>query len=338
MALTIKIPAKAGVSNKPHIPPKNDLISPTSKTAHSHYEHELKPFIDWISIVITPPDKDQHHIHNAFWSAVDDPELFADALSAEKKAAGSGFNKAKRLVLPSVMAPKKRPTLFIRYLKEQNRISKLRLDFVPVDLGPNGMIELHVAIHTILPDGWAYVVEHGRITRIDVAIDLPDLTMDSIQLKPKKTAHTQKWFPDGQLETIYIGKPGSNQTAIYDRSKKREKLGQDMPPCLRIERRIKPAGMKLTNLPAMKNPFTGTALLIALPGPFNPQKVNDWSMFSDSVKERGLSAALALLPKDRRAAYKTYIEAHALPAWDPLEIWERWKPMLEELKIAEPSW
>lgn len=33
-------------------------------------------------------------------------------------------------------------------------------------------------------------------------------------------------------------------------------------------------------------------------------------MFSDSVEKRGLSAALALLPKDRRAAYKKYIDAH----------------------------
>jgi hypothetical protein len=88
----------------------------------------------------------------------------------------------------------------------------------------------------------------------------------------------------------------------------------------------------------MKNPLAGTKLFVALPGPPNPAKEKEWTMFSDSVEKRGLSAALALLPKDRRAAYKKHIDAHPYPAWNPDEIWKGWQPMLDEMKIASPHW
>ncbi|WP_192357699.1 hypothetical protein [Mesorhizobium mediterraneum] len=336
--VTIKIPVKKGTPNKPHIQPKSHQTGSANQFVQPVNKHELKPFIDWISINITPHEKDQHDIHDAFWTAVSDPKLLADALSAEKKGAGIGFNVAKRVVLPSIDAEKKRPTLFVRHLKEQKRISKLLLNFVPVDLGADGMLDLHVAINMILPDGWLYAVTHGRVTRMDVAVDLPGLTMDSIHFQPQKAAYSQRLFPDGQLETIYIGKSKSAQTVIYDRSKKRAKLGQSMPQCLRIERRMKLGGMKLTNLLGMKNPFLNTKLAVALPGPPNPAKEKEWAMFGDSVKERGLPAALTLLPKDRRVAYKKHIDAHLLPIWNPEEIWKSWQPMLDELKIVSPHW
>jgi hypothetical protein len=336
MPINIKVPAKNGLSNKPHFTPKT-AYAKSSDDTQSSYKNELKPFVDWLTINITPPEEDQHDIHDAFWTAVNDKDVLDDATSAEKKGIGSGFNVAKKIVLPSV-SHEKRPILFVRYLKEQKRVTKLRLTLVPVDLSVDGMFELHVAINMVVPDGWPYVVNHGRITRIDVAVDLPGLTMDSVHFQPKKPAHTQRLFPSGQLETIYIGKPKSNQTAIYDRSKKRAAKGQEMPPCLRIERRLKPSGMKLTSLPTMKNPLDGTKLSIALPAAPNPAKEKEWSMFSDSVETRGLSAALSLLPKDRRAVYKKHIDAHLLPAWSPKEIWEGWQPMLDELKIASDAW
>ena len=127
-------------------------------------------------------------------------------------------------------------------------------------------------------------------------------------------------------------------TVIYDRTKKRVAQKQFIPQYLRIERRMKPSAMKLSSLVTMKNPFEGTKLSVALPGTPNPAKVWEWSMFSDSVEKRGLAAALALLPKDRRAAYKTHIDGHLLPAWNPEAIWSGWKPMLDELKITSSHW
>lgn len=336
--MPIFLPKKKGASNKPHITPKSGIEKPASPPAHPVYPHKLTPFIDWLTINISPPDKDQHTIHDAFWTAVKDQDVFADATSAEKKAMGFGFNVAKRVVLPTLTDEKKRPTLFVKHLKEEKRIAKLRLNLVPVDLGPEGMLDLHVAINMIVPDGWEYVVQHGRITRLDIAVDLPDLTMDSIHFQSKKPAHMVRLFPDGQLETIYIGKPKSNQIAIYDRSKKRASKNQSYPQCLRIERRLKPSGMKLPSLAGIKNSFAGIKLLIALPGPPNPTKEWEWSMFSDSIEKRGLPAALALLPKDRRAAYKKHIDAHLLPAWSAEAIWSGWGPMLDELKIAKAHW
>lgn len=246
---------------------------------------------------------------------------------------------AKRVVIPSVDDPKKRPTLFLRHVKEGKRISKLRLDFVPVDLGEAGMLELHVAINMIVPDGWEYVVKHGRVTRLDVAVDLYGLTMDSFHFVPKKTAHTTRLFPSGHLETIYFGKPKSSQTVIYDRSKKRAGLSQTVAQSVRVERRMKPNGqMKLSSLPSITNPFTGMRMSIALPAPPKSAKENEWALFSDSVEKRGLPAALALLPKDRAKAYKAHVLTQELPEWTPEVIWQGWLPMLEELGIAKENW
>ena len=333
--MPIYIPKKKGASNKPHITPKNAQHTPANEIGN---DSSLKPFIDWITINLTPPEKDQHDIHDAFWTAVGDPEVLADATSAELKGAVAGFNVAKRVVLASVDAKKKRPTLFVRHLKDQKRISKLRLEFVPVDLGTEGMSELHTAINMIVPDGWEYLVKHGRVTRLDVAVDLFGATMNSIHLQPKKVGHMMRLFPTGELESIYIGKPKSAQTVIYDRSKKRANKGQSISQCVRIERRLKPGSLKLSNLPDIPNPFAGSTLVVKLPGPPSPAKAWEWSMFSDCVERRGLPAALALLPKDRAKIYKAHIQSHQLPAWDPDAIWKGWRPMLQELKIAQAHW
>lgn len=97
-------------------------------------------------------------------------------------------------------------------------------------------------------------------------------------------------------------------------------------------------GRKLAQLAHLPNPFKGTNLVLELPGPPNPAKAWEWTFFSDSVKVRGLTAALALLPEDRRIKYRKYLKDHALPAWDPGAIWTGWLPMLDELKIVKPTY
>jgi hypothetical protein len=56
----------------------------------------------------------------------------------------------------------------------------------------------------------------------------------------------------------------------------------------------------------------------------------------DSVKVRGLNAALAMLPdtEERRTKYRKHLNAHTQPWWKPDAIWAQWPAMLDELKIA----
>ena len=303
-----------------------------------------KPFIDKISLIVEPstaPNKeldnqpDAHAIYMALFQSLDDTELFKDAPKPK------GYQLAKRVVMKTVADLKKWPLLQIAYDKTEKLVTRLRLEFVPVDLGPEGMNELHIQLTAILPDGWAYMVQHASVTRIDIAVDLPGVTMDDFVVQPQQAMTVSTWKSKGALESVYIGKSKGNQTRIYSRSQKRlaKKQAWDGAPEVRVERKlINLKEMKLLDLPAMTNPFSSIALIDNLPGPpplLNEKKHWQWSLFRDSVQVRGLTAALALLPSALRTRFRKHLIAHAKSYWDPEAIWAGWKLMLKELKIAQ---
>ena len=78
-------------------------------------------------------------------------------------------------------------------------VTKVRIEFVPVDLGPQGLEELHAALFALMDQGWAFVVEHGRITRLDVAVGFPKVTMDQFHFLPQQGATVTQWKQDGGL-------------------------------------------------------------------------------------------------------------------------------------------
>ena len=64
-----------------------------------------------------------------------------------------------------------------------------------------------------------------------------------------------------------------------------------------------------------------------------------WDLFRCTVEVKGLQAALAMLPEDKRTVYRKYLGAHGQPWWDPKAIWANWPVMLDELKIGSAtSW
>jgi hypothetical protein len=101
---------------------------------------------------------------------------------------------------------------------------------------------------------------------------------------------------NGELQSAVFGKKSGNQTSIYSGRQKRLAKGQDWTskPEVRIERRIASLkNQKVSNLPGLPNPFSEMQMTVNLPGPPHDGKEWEWSMFEDSVKVRGLSAAFA---------------------------------------------
>lgn len=325
--MPIKIAKKAtagGQYNKTPIIPKK----PSATDAP-------KPFIDKIVVTLSLNDQQAHATYMALFPQLEDPQLFLDAPNAKV----GGYNLAKRLVLPSISETKKLPLLNARWLKEKKLVPRLRIEFVPVDVGPSGMAEIHAQLSGLIEDGWGAFANHGRVTRLDVAVDLTGLTMDSVHFQPKKIAHQKHWLSDGKLETIYIGKTTGNFTVIYDRKAKRSSMGQEWEAeGVRIERRLKSLNKSPSQLHRLQNPFEGTTLNITLPAPPEGEKQWQWMQFADSVKMRGLPAALALLPEDRKARYKKHLKQHKAPEWDTDAIWQGWKPMLDSQMIAKTDW
>lgn len=314
MAVTIKYKSKP--SNKAETLPKS-------------------PFIDKISIILKPDNKqDAYNTYMGLFQSLDDPEVWASA------SKGKGFNLGKRIKLPSVVDHKRWPLFQARYYAKSQQVEMIRLEFVPVDLGPKGMGELHAVMMTIMDGGWEYMAKHGHISRIDVSVDLPGIRMDGFQFLPKYPSTTMRWTLNGVLQNIAFGKPKGNQTLIYSRKKKRLAKGQEWtgPSVVRVERRLVNLGIKLHELPALPNPFADMQLTENMPAA--PHGVDDgfWTMFCDSVKVRGQKDALALLSKGRRTQFRKHLEANPVSWWQPQEIWQGWEPMLTSLKIASTKW
>jgi hypothetical protein len=293
------------------------------------------PFIDKISIIVKPQNnEDAHSMYMGLFQSLDDPDVWAYA------AKGKGFNLGKRVKLSSVIDAKRFPLFQARYDAKGQKIERIRLEFVPVDLGPKGMGELHAVMMLIVDGGWEYVAKHGHISRIDVTVDLPGVRMDGFQFLPKYSSTTTRWTLNGVLQNVSFGKPKGNQTLIYSRKTKRLAKGQAWSgqSVVRVERRLVNVGIQMHELPALPNPFAAMQLTENMP--VAPSGVDEgfWTMFCDSVKVRGLKDALLLLKKERRTKFRKHLAAHPVPWWQPDEIWTGWEPMLSSLKIATTTW
>jgi hypothetical protein len=276
--------------------------------------------------------------HDSFISVMTqtkDAELFK---SSQHKAP---FNRAWRIAINCLPNAMKWPVLMASFDMSKKQALKFRVEFSPVDLGNNGMEELHAALIMLMHGGWNSFVEHGRVTMIEITVDLPGIGVDEFDVIPKQAVYRQAWGKDGHLETIVLGKAAGNQTKIYNRGKKRSDKGQKWqgPVTTRVERRLRPQGLKLATLLTLPNPFAGIILPASnLPAPPKEPKNKTylWTMFQDSAKARGLTGALNLLPEDKRTKYRVWLKLHPVPWWNPQVIWSHWPKYISDLQISDP--
>ena len=357
MILIIK---KRDPSNKPQTLGNKPASQPTANPSPSI---ELKPsptpFIDKISVVLDQLDStvpsDQHfkQAHDGYVSLMEsqeDKDLFIDVIkNGENGKVSKGgkwgvYNWAKRIVLPDIVDHAKLPLLQCSLDKKNKQLLSVRIEFVPVDLGAKGLEQLHFALATFLFNGWGSFVKHGRMTRIDVAVDFKDVTVGDCHLLSMQGLTTKQWRMNGQLQSYTHGKPGGNHTMIYNRLEKRKAKGKSTKgkEGTRIERRIKsPAVYKLTDLHSLPNPFESMKMISFPLAPPSEQvkMLYIWDLFRCTGEVKGLQAALAMLPEDKRTVYRKYLGAHVQPWWDPKAIWANWPVMLDELKIGSAtSW
>lgn len=310
MAIIIK--KKAGSSNKTQTLPK------------------YKPFIDKLSVVITFQEADAHSIFSNIWLQIEDKAVFNDA---GYKAKGK-YKLAKFLNL----GPASRPLFQFDY--EDKKALKCRIDFNPRKIGLAGFSELQAILTSLMPDGWDYLLKHGNITRIDVAVDIPNSRPGMFAILPKQGLGTKAWTQGGKLETFVLGKKNANQTLIYNKKAHRLAQGKkwDGPATVRVERRLKhPAVKKIAMLSDLPNPFAALVLTDLEKMPVSEKKPWIWSLFKDSVAARGLPAALAKLPKEKRTMYRKHLEQHPHDQWSPSQIWEGWQDALKAVGLYVPK-
>lgn len=318
------------------LPPKPSNKAKTlAKIGESSWgEHQIPtPFIDRLTVVYHPQDDaEANDLYKAIHLHLNDKSVFYQAPKGSK----GDFGFAKKIVIDSVADMKHWPLFqWSRHFGTQI-VKTVRLEFVPKDLGVDGVLALKVHLQGLGLD-WASLLKFGNVSRIDVAVDFSQLSMADFFYLPKQAAKTTHWFGKGYLETIVSGLSSGNQTSIYDRGKKREDKNQYGYSGVRVERRLRNTKKKLIELPNLANPFGAMTFVQSLP-PAAPNNTpdGDWTMFSDSVSVRGLENALQLLSVKDRTKYRAHIIASKSPNWKPDAIWSKWHQSLADIELMKP--
>ncbi|MDR3425831.1 hypothetical protein [Silvimonas sp.] len=342
--VTIKIPVKKKVTSgvtsnqketwgdKPSAEHEN---TPSPALAQDKNVSVPIPFIDRLSVVAEITDKAlAYAVHQAVWA---NHEAKDDFKATQKP---NGFKCAWKLALPSLLNSKFWPHLSYAYDNTNDGISfatKLRLEFVPVDLGAQGMVELDAFLGSNIEGGWSYFIDHGHVTRLDVTVDFPTLTMQDFHYLHPQGLTVKEWRQNGALETFQAGKPAGHHTMIYDRAAKRKTKNSEKPGKVgvRIERRLKKVKFPLKDLASYKNPLAEFALVERCPGPPPGEaKRYIWDLFMAAANQTSLTHALALLPKEKKALYRQHMQQHVQPWWKPEESWAHWPTMLKKMMLT----
>jgi hypothetical protein len=326
MAIFLK---KLTPSNKTQTLPKQSEQDHTKQPDGSAKPGGYHPFIDKLSIVVTPPGDDAGDIHDAIWTVLDDAEVFSDAGGKTK---WGKFKVAKWIKLTT-------GRVLFQFAHADKKAQKVRLEFNPRKIGSQGLMELKSILVTIFPDGWEYVIEHGNITRIDLAVDIPDARPCMFAILPQQGLTTKEWAVNGKLETFVLGKKKGHQTLLYNKKLKRLSQGQPWvgKSVVRLERRLRNPPIKnLSGLHSLPNPFNALLLTeVTTSPPSGETKPWVWELFKDSIIQRGLPNALALLPKERRTLYREHFKNHPHQLWDPVAIWMNWPAVVKQSELDQ---
>jgi hypothetical protein len=203
-----------------------------------------------------------------------------------------------------------------------------RLDFNPSQLSREAMDQVKVLLDTIIDPTHEEFFSTGRITRIDVAVDLVGVTIgDLIVLTERKQKHGVYSNRHGVPETVYLGTPRSSRVVAYTKP-----IGQLGLLGTRLECRLKPncIGQEVAGLP---NPFAKIRLL--------PTQALDrliprvpGQLLADSIRLRGLPRTLQLFDLRTRNRISNALNRSisVLPNAD--DLWAGWHDALVRVGLG----
>lgn len=307
----------------------------------SYNKHEKGPkkwdtklFIDRMNVGIQFENgQEAADIHSNIWNMVADTTVFTQIKTVKTYSASWKMN------LPSVADKRHHPKLHYRY--DKPFATRIAVSLKPVDLGAEGMADLHSILVSVVDDGWGAFLHRGIVSELEVSIDLYGIDVNDLHPLPAKSTTKTTYSNDGKLETIYMGKKTGNQWRIYNKTAHRhaQKKPNYTGTRTRIERIERSLGIKVEELHMIKNPFLTLELLEMplTPPPSLPEsKQYIWEGFCALVQIKGLQAALRRLPKTHyRPMFRAWIKAHDAPYWEPAAIWKQWVPMLKDLDILK---
>ena len=95
-------------------------------------------------------------------------------------------------------------------------IADYRFEFNPTKIGPDGLSYIRKFIDSVTGIGTNALFANGKVTRIDIALDLPGLSLDEVIVRSKgQRKHGVYTSQTSRLETLYLGSVKSNRTVAY---------------------------------------------------------------------------------------------------------------------------
>jgi hypothetical protein len=281
-----------------------------------------KPFIDKISVTLMLPSDVREIVSQNLEDALQTPGFF-------QHARYSATYKHSHLIACEGTAER----VLFQFGRKGCGKSDARFEFNPHKTGSEGVFGLDYKLRFVFPNGWDDVVQIGRVSRIDIAVDVPDLTVDDFLYLPALGLSSERFRRDGHAKTLYFGKRGANQIRIYCKSDEQAAKGHPMAySVVRVEQTLVNLKSKVCELSQLPNPLKKMVMTEHCPVRPGWETSQRWAMFQDCVHARGLTAALALLPQKRRTDYRKYLAEHqALEWWNPDEIWKHWPHAVQEL-------
>lgn len=205
--------------------------------------------------------------------------------------------------------------------------SSYRIEFNPSKVGPQGVADLDLILTSAFGIPAATFLGEGRISRVDLAVDIPGLTVEDVIVR-SRSLRKHGFFSDqrGRPVTAYLGGARSNRTVTYDKS-----VGRNQAPVLRLERRILPKCFG-HELPSLADPFS--KLVLVRTEPLKPLLLPAApTLFFDSARMRGINRAMASLPSPQRKAIDKALKQPGITIIGD-DIWKVWPEALQASGLA----
>jgi hypothetical protein len=156
--------------------------------------------------------------------------------------------------------------LFFQAGARSPKIADYRIEFNPAKMGPDGLEQIRLILDDITDIGFERFVSGGKVTRLDVALDLPKVSLEDVIIRSRGQRKHGVFCGQKGLESAYQGSQKSNSTCYY--SKKHGPKDYR----LRLERRLKPncLGRDMARMP---NPFAKVDMVLT--SSIKPERVHE---------------------------------------------------------------
>jgi hypothetical protein len=204
-----------------------------------------------------------------------------------------------------------------------------RLDYNPAKLSEAGFDDLTVFLSSIIDPHPIGFFRAGKVTRCDVAIDLPGHDVEDVIVRSSRLRkHGVYSNGHGYVQTAYVGAAKSRRIVAYAKP-----IEGSLATRLRLECRLKPQCLG-KQVALLSNPFSGVGLI---PANFSAAADIDIppTFVADSIRIGGLQRALrALDPARRKVVRGAYRAAESLlPNLDAA--WALWPMALIGLGLGQ---